>query len=245
MESTVYHPSANGLAEGAVQKVKLALQAWSPNLNVSFGAFFHRALMTHRNTSKTREKLQLSFFWDAEWEIADFDLWEPILFKADEKMKTVPATFNEGLEHIFHTAQKKLNRNYSSERQPNCKTRRGQCENWTTSGGDHISIRNTTSEHGCWIFTSTAEHQQPGSSEPSRTSTRNINQPERYGELIPTNCLKKEGGFDGFKQTSRNLELFLKFRRTKEKLTWRTLSISNGHKTKLNSISDLALSLSY
>ena len=39
MESTDYHPSANGLAERAVQTVNRSLQAWSPNLNVSFWAF--------------------------------------------------------------------------------------------------------------------------------------------------------------------------------------------------------------
>ena len=65
-ESPVYHPRANGLDERAVQTVKRAPQAWSPNLNVSFGAFLQRALMTHRNTSKTRGKLQLNSCWDAE-----------------------------------------------------------------------------------------------------------------------------------------------------------------------------------
>ena len=38
MESTVYHPRANGLAERAVWTVKRAFQAWSSNLNKSFGA---------------------------------------------------------------------------------------------------------------------------------------------------------------------------------------------------------------
>ena len=41
--------------------------------------------------------------------------------------------------------------------------------------------------------TSTAEHQQPETSEPSRTSTRNGKQPDRFGEPIPTNLLKKGG----------------------------------------------------
>ena len=39
MESAVYQPRANGLAERACQTVKRALQALSPNLNVSLGAF--------------------------------------------------------------------------------------------------------------------------------------------------------------------------------------------------------------
>ena len=39
MESTVHHPKPNGLAERAVQTVNRSLQAWSPNLNVSFWAF--------------------------------------------------------------------------------------------------------------------------------------------------------------------------------------------------------------
>ena len=41
--------------------------------------------------------------------------------------------------------------------------------------------------------TSSAEHQQPENSEPSRTSTRNRKQPDRFGETIPTNLPKKGG----------------------------------------------------
>ena len=41
--------------------------------------------------------------------------------------------------------------------------------------------------------TSSAEHQQPETSKPSRTSTRNRKQPERFGEPIPSNLLKKVG----------------------------------------------------
>ena len=83
IESPVYHPRANGLAERAVQTVKLALQAWSPNLNVSFGAFLQRALMTHHNTSKMGSKTPVELLLGRRGRlpgIADFDFCEPILF---------------------------------------------------------------------------------------------------------------------------------------------------------------------
>ena len=108
MESPVYHPRANGLAERAVQTVKRALQAWSPNLNVSFGAFLQKekALMTHRNTSKTRSKTPVELLLGGRVRlpaIADFDLCEPILFKVNENAKTIPATFiiRKGLNTSF------------------------------------------------------------------------------------------------------------------------------------------------
>ena len=41
--------------------------------------------------------------------------------------------------------------------------------------------------------TSSAVHQQPETSEPSRTSTRNRKQPDRFGEPIPKNLLKTRG----------------------------------------------------
>ena len=99
MESTVYHPRANGLAERAVQTVKRALQAWRFNLNMSYGAFLHRALVTHRNTSKTRGKTPVELLMGRRVRlraIADFDLGEPVLFKANEKKKTVPLPSSSG-----------------------------------------------------------------------------------------------------------------------------------------------------
>ena len=56
--------------------------------------------------------------------------------------------------------------------------------------------------------TSAAEHQHPKPPEHSRTSTRNRKQPDIFGEPITTNLLIKERGCDGFKETSRNLEVF-------------------------------------
>ena len=97
--------------------------------------------------------------------------------------------------------------------------------------------------------TSSAEHQQSETSEPLRTSTRNRKQPDRFGEPLPTNLLKKEGGCDGFKETLRNLEVFFIKVSKNERRTYLTnfiaVSISNGHKTKLNSNFVLAPSLSY
>ena len=62
--------------------------------------------MTHRNTSKTRGKTSVELLLGRRVRlpaIADFDLCEPILFKANEKTKTVPATLiiRKGLNTSF------------------------------------------------------------------------------------------------------------------------------------------------
>ena len=57
--------------------------------------------------------------------------------------------------------------------------------------------------------TSAAEHQQSEPPESSRTSTRNRKKnPTDLENLYPHACLRKEGGCDGFKETSKNLENF-------------------------------------
>ena len=96
MESPVYHPRANGIAERAGQTMKRAIQAWSPNLNVSFGAFLQRALMRHRNTSKTRGKTPVELLLGRKIRlpaVTDFDLCDRVLFKPTNSSPTVPATF--------------------------------------------------------------------------------------------------------------------------------------------------------
>ena len=62
--------------------------------------------MTHRNTSKTRSKTPVELLLGQRVRlpaIADFDLCEPILFKANENTKRVPATFiiKKGLNTSF------------------------------------------------------------------------------------------------------------------------------------------------
>ena len=205
LESPVYHPRANGLAERAVQTVKRALQAWSPNLNVSFGAFLQRALMTHRNTSKTRSKTPVELLLGRRVRlpaIADFDLCEPILFKANENTKTVPATFiiRKGLNTSFIQPENSARTILVSDNQiarldeDNVKTEPAVEE---TISQSKLQPQNTdvgpSHQDEASAATSSAEHQQPETSEPSRTSTRNRKQPDRFGEPIPTNLLKKGG----------------------------------------------------
>ena len=232
MESPVYHPRANGLAERAVQTVKRALQAWSPNLNVSFGAFLQRALMAHRNTSKTRSKTPVELMLGHRVRlpaIADFNLCEPILFMANEKRKTVPVTFiiRKGLNTSFIQLENWARTILVSDNQiarleeDNVKTEPAVEE---TISRSEPQLQNTdvgpSHQDEASAATSSAEHQQPETSEPSRTTTRNRKQPDRSGKPIPTNLLKKGGRMWWFQW---NIEVLLKFQRTKEELTWRTL----------------------
>ena len=96
IESPVYQPRANGLAGRACQTVKRALQALSPNLNISLGAFLKWTLVTRLNTSKTRGKTPVELLLGRRVRLpanADLDLCEAILLKVNEKTKTVPSTF--------------------------------------------------------------------------------------------------------------------------------------------------------
>ena len=191
--------------------------------------------MIYRNTSKTRAKLQLNSCWDAECN-SRFRLVRTHSIQGQRKDKDSSCYLHhqEGLEHIFHTARK-LSTDYSSERQPNCSTRRGQCENWTSSGGDHISNKTSTSEHRCGTFTSrwsSCSHIicRAPTTRKLRALT-NINKKQKTNRQIwriyahkvvekrreDVMVLKKH-------QETLKFSLFslLKFQRKKEELTWRT-----------------------
>ena len=179
MESPDYRPRANGLAERAVQTVKRALQACSPNLNVSFGAYLQKALMTNRNTLKTRSKTPVELLLGRRVRlpaIADFDWCQPILFKANEKTKIVPATFiiRKGLNTSFIQPGNSARTILVSDNQiarldeDSVNTERAveetisQSEQQIQSTDVGPSLQDEAS-----AATSSAEHQQPETSEPS------------------------------------------------------------------------------
>ena len=161
--------------------------------------------MTHRNTSKTRSKTPVELLLGRRVRlpaIADFDLCEPILFKANENTKTVPATFiiRKGLNTSFIQPENSARTILVSDNQiarldeDNVKTEPAVEETLSQSEQklQSTDVRPSLQDEAS-AATSSAEHQQPETSEPSRTSTRNRKQPDRFGEPIPTNLLKKGG----------------------------------------------------
>ena len=134
--------------------------------------------------------------------IADFDLCEAILFKANKKTKTVPATFiiRKGLNTSFIQRENSARTILVSDNQiarldednvkiePAVEETIPQSEQQLQSTDVGPSLQDEAS-----AATSSAEHKQPETSEPSRTSTKNRKQPDRFGEPIPTNLLKKGG----------------------------------------------------
>ena len=134
--------------------------------------------------------------------IADLELCEPTIFKANEKTKTVPATFNikKGLNTVFIKPENSTRTILVSDDQiarpdqDNVKTEPAVEE---TISQSETQLQNTDLGPSHQDEASTAisarEHQQPEPPEPSRTSTRNRKQPDRFGEPIPTHLLKKGG----------------------------------------------------
>ena len=206
MESPIYHPRANGIAERAVQTVKRAIQAWSPNLNVSFGAFLQRALMTHWNTSKTRGKTPVEMLLGRKIRlpaVTDFDLCERVLLKPTNSSPTVPATFiiRKGMNTSFIQPENSnktvlVSDNQIARLEPDdIKTESTDSQSENSRDDIDVASPNSTEE------TSIVEGEQP--SVATRTSSRNKNNQKDLEKLFLQTCLKKEGGCD----ISRSSEL--------------------------------------
>ena len=198
MESPIYHPRANGIAERAVQTVKRAIPAWSPNLNVSFGDFLQRALMTHRKTSKTRGKTTVELLLGRKVRppaVTDFYLCERVLFKPTKISQTVPATsiIREGMNTSFIQPANSNKTVFVSDNQiawlepDDIKTESTDSQSESTKDGIDVASPKSTEE------TSVVEGEQPVVEVATRTSSRKKKQPERFGEAVPTNLLKIGG----------------------------------------------------
>ena len=177
--------------------------------------------MTHRNISKTRRKTPVELLLGRRVRlpaIADFDLCEPILFKATEQTKTVPATFiiRNGLNTSFIQPENSARTILVSDNQmarldeDNVKTEPAVEE---TISQSEQQLQNTdvapSLQDEASAATSSAEHQNPKPQSLHEHQQETENNPTDLENLYPQTCLKKEGGFDGFKETSRNLEEFL------------------------------------
>ena len=133
--------------------------------------------MTHRNASKTRGKTPVELLLGCRVRppaFADFDLCEPFLFKANEKIKIVPATFiiRNGLNASFIQPENSIRTILVSDNQiarldeDNLKTEPAveetisQSEQQLQSTDVGPSLQDKAS-----AATSSAEHQQPATSE--------------------------------------------------------------------------------
>ena len=158
-------------------------------------------MMTHRKTSKTRSKTPVELLLGRRVRlpaISDFDLCEPNLFKANEKTKTVPATFiiTKGLKTSFIQPKNSARTILVSDNQiagldeDNVKTEPAMEE---TISQSEQQIQSTdvgpSLQDETFAATSSAEHQQHKKLERSRISTRNRKQPDSFGEPIPKNLL--------------------------------------------------------
>ena len=197
MESPIYHQRANGIAERAVQTMKRAIQAWSPNLNVSFGAFLQRALMTHRNTSKKLGKTPVELLLGRKVRppaVTDFDLCERVLFKPTNNSPTVPATFivRKGIDTSFIQPENSnktvlVSDNQIARLEPDdIKTESTDSQSESSRDDIKVALPKSTEE------TSLVEAEQPSMA--TRTSSRKKNNQKDLENLFRQTCLKKEGG---------------------------------------------------
>ena len=217
--------------------------------------------MTHRNTSKTRSQIPVELLLGCRVRlpaITDFDLSEPILFKADEKARTVPTTFiirkdmntsfiqPENLSLTILVSDNQIARldedNVRTE--PSVETI-SQSEPQLQNTDCDLHIKMMLLQSNQLQSSNNQNHQSL-----RENKQKNRKQPNRFGEPIPTNFLKtRRENVMVSKKHQKNLEVFIfKVSLTKRR-TYLTnfvpMSIRNGHKTNLNPNFVCALSLSY
>ena len=96
LESPIYNPRSNGLAERAVQTVKKAMRAWNSSLRVSFHAFLQRVLFTHRNTSSVRGKTPSEVLLGRKMRlpaVINYPIGERVVFRAGPHTESFPARY--------------------------------------------------------------------------------------------------------------------------------------------------------
>ena len=160
--------------------------------------------MAHRDTSKTRGKTPVDLLMGRKVRIpavTDFDLCERVVFKPTKSSPTVPATFiickrintsfiqPESSNKTVLVSDNQIARPESDD----IKTESTDSQSESSRDDTKVASPNSTEE------TSVVEEEHPS----VEIQAKIKKQPERFGEAIPTNLLKKEGGRD----ISRNGEL--------------------------------------
>jgi hypothetical protein len=96
IESPLYYPRANGLAERAVQTIKRAMNSWDPIMRVTFHAYLMKVLLAHRNTSNARSKTPSEILNGRKVRvpvIVDFPVGEEVIYKPSEHSAPIPAKY--------------------------------------------------------------------------------------------------------------------------------------------------------
>ena len=159
--------------------------------------------MTHRNTAKTRGKTPVELLLGRKVRLpalADFDLCEPILFKANEKTKTVPPTFiiRKGLNTSFmqpeNSARTIRDNQIARLDEDNVKTKpaveetisQSEQQLQNTDVGLHFKMKLLQPHH-----LRSTNNPKPQSLHEHQQETEN--KPKDFENLYPQTCLKKGG----------------------------------------------------
>jgi hypothetical protein len=96
IESPVYSPQSNGIAERAVRTVKQAMKSWNPRMRIQFHVFLNKVLLTHRNTSRVRGQTPAEFMFGQNVRIpvaVPYPVGECVLFKPTVKSNAEKVTY--------------------------------------------------------------------------------------------------------------------------------------------------------